>query len=120
MANVHRRKRPRWLDQIPSMRARSSGSGVRYCRMPSIRVNGAEIFYREEGSGPEAVLFAHGVLWSSEMFAAQMAALRDRYRCVAFDFRGQGRSEVTAGGYDMETLTADALALIEALALAPC
>ena len=39
---------------------------------------------------------------------------------MAFDFRGQGHSEVTRGGYDMETLYEDAVALIEQLGCAPC
>ncbi|MFL5384362.1 MAG: alpha/beta fold hydrolase [Longimicrobiaceae bacterium] len=39
---------------------------------------------------------------------------------MTFDFRGQGRSEVTEGGYDMDTLSDDAAALIEALGCAPC
>jgi 3-oxoadipate enol-lactonase len=54
------------------------------------------------------------------MFDAQVALLKERYRCVAFDFRGQGRSEVTRSGYDMETLYEDAVALMEQLGCAPC
>ena len=54
------------------------------------------------------------------MFDEQVAALKERYRCVAFDFRGQGQSEVTRDGYDMETLFEDAAALIETLGCAPC
>lgn len=54
------------------------------------------------------------------MFADQVKALKERYRCITFDFRGQGQSEVTRGGYDMETLAADATALIEALGCGPC
>jgi len=88
--------------------------------MPRLSVNGAELHYDVQGSGAQTIVFAHGLLWSGEMFAAQVAALRDRYRCITFDFRGQGRSEVTAGGYDMETLAADAGALIEALGAVPC
>jgi 3-oxoadipate enol-lactonase len=88
--------------------------------MPHLQVNGATLWYEEHGSGPHCVVFAHGLLWSGEMFAAQVAALKDRYRCVTFDFRGQGRSEVTRGGYDMETLAEDAAQLIEALGCAPC
>lgn len=88
--------------------------------MPEITVNGARLCYEESGSGPETIVFAHGLLWSGRMFDAQVAALRDRYRVITFDFRGQGGSEVTAGGYDMDTLTEDAAALIEALDAAPC
>jgi 3-oxoadipate enol-lactonase len=88
--------------------------------MPTLRVNGATLWYEEHGAGPETVVFAHGLLWSGRMFDAQVAELEDRFRCVTFDFRGQGRTEVTADGYDMETLSADAAALIEALGCAPC
>lgn len=88
--------------------------------MPTASVNGAEIYYEEHGRGPETIVFAHGLLWSGHMFHKQVAALQDRYRCVTFDFRGQGRSEVTASGYDMDTLTEDAAALISSLEYDPC
>jgi pimeloyl-ACP methyl ester carboxylesterase len=70
------------------------------------------------GQGPP-VLFAHGLLWDTRLFAPQVAALRERHRCIAYDHRGQGRSEVTADGYDMDTLAEDAAALIERLGVAP-
>ncbi len=54
------------------------------------------------------------------MFAAQVAALKDRYRCITFDHRGQGQSEVTESGYDIDALTGDAGQLIEKLESAPC
>ncbi|HMB91441.1 MAG TPA: alpha/beta hydrolase [Rhodothermales bacterium] len=88
--------------------------------MPTMRVNGAEIYYEEQGTGSETIVFAHGLLWSGAMFASQVRAFQDHYRCITFDFRGQGRSEVTAAGYDMDTLTEDAAALIETLDCAPC
>ncbi|HUY76687.1 MAG TPA: alpha/beta fold hydrolase [Ktedonobacterales bacterium] len=88
--------------------------------MPTTHVNGAQLYYEEHGAGPETIVFAHGLFWSGEMFAAQVAALQDRYRCVTFDFRGQGQSEMTRDGYDMETLAEDAAALIRQLGLAPC
>lgn len=88
--------------------------------MPIIRVNGAGLYYEEHGSGPETIFFAHGLLWSCRMFDKQVDVLKERYRCVAFDFRGQGQSEVTRDGYDMETLYEDAAALIEKLGGAPC
>ncbi len=50
----------------------------------------------------------------------RLALFKERYRCVAFDFRGQGQSEVTRSGYDMETLYENAVALIEQLGCAPC
>ncbi len=88
--------------------------------MPIIRVNGAALYYEERGTGPETIVFAHGLLWSCRMFDAQVALLKERYRCVAFDFRGQGQSEVTRSGYDMGTLYENAVALIKQLSCAPC
>jgi 3-oxoadipate enol-lactonase len=88
--------------------------------MPNISVNGAQIHYTERGAGESTIVFAHGLLFSGEMFAAQVAALENDYRCITFDFRGQGRSEVTRSGYDMDTLAGDTAALIEALDAGPC
>ena len=88
--------------------------------MPHIHVNGAQLWYDDTGTGTETIVFAHGLLWDGRMFDDQVAALRDHYRCVVFDFRGQGRSEVTKAGYDMDTLSDDAAALIERLGCAPC
>ncbi len=88
--------------------------------MPVLRVNQADLWYEVHGQGPETVVFAHGLLWSGRMFHRQVSALQDRYRCITFDFRGQGRSEITRSGYDMDTLADDAAALIEQLDLAPC
>jgi pimeloyl-ACP methyl ester carboxylesterase len=47
--------------------------------MPIIRVNGAALYYEEHGTGPETIVFAHGLLWSCRMFDAQVALLKDRY-----------------------------------------
>ena len=88
--------------------------------MPRIAVRGAGLHYEERGAGPETIVFAHGLLWSGRLFDRQVEALAPGYRCVTFDFRGHGRSEVTADGYDMDSLAADAAGLIEALGCAPC
>ena len=88
--------------------------------MPHLQLNGADLYYEEHGNGPPSIVFAHGLLWSGRMFDDQLNALKDRYRCVTFDFRGQGRSGVTQDGYDMDTLAEDAAALIESLHCAPC
>ena len=57
--------------------------------------DGVQIFYKDWGSG-QPVVFSHGLLWNSALFAPQIAVLKDRYRCVAYDHRGQGRSRVLA------------------------
>jgi 3-oxoadipate enol-lactonase len=88
--------------------------------MPIIEINGAKLYYEDNGTGPQTIVFSHSLLFSCRMFDAQVKAFKNRYRCVTFDFRGQGQSEVTHDGYDMDTLSADAAALIEKLNCVPC
>jgi pimeloyl-ACP methyl ester carboxylesterase len=89
-------------------------------RVSTVTVNGANLSVEERGSGDESIVFAHGVLLNRRMFDHQLDALRDRYRCIAFDFRGHGQSEVTDDGYAVDELTEDAAALIRQLRSAPC
>jgi pimeloyl-ACP methyl ester carboxylesterase len=84
--------------------------------MPSILVNAVNLYYEEYGNGEETVVFAHGLLWSHKMFEAQVAELAKKYRVIAYDHRGQGKSEVK-GPFDMDTVANDAIALIEMLGL---
>ncbi len=83
--------------------------------MPVVPVNDAMLFC--EAAGPqhyaESILFLHGALLSGLMFAGVIAAFQHQYRCLTMDFRGQGRSPVAEGGYDMDSLAADAVAVIE-------
>lgn len=88
--------------------------------MPAIRVNGVDLHYTSTGSGRETVVLSHGLLFSGEMFRAQVRHLAERYRVITYDHRGQGLSEVTAAGYDMDNLAQDASDLLEALGVAPC
>jgi 3-oxoadipate enol-lactonase len=92
--------------------------------VPNLTTNGATIAYTDTGapaSRPEAptVVFGHGLLFSGWMFTAQIDALRDAYRCVTIDWRGQGDSPPADDGYDMDTLAGDAIALVEHLGTAP-
>jgi pimeloyl-ACP methyl ester carboxylesterase len=88
--------------------------------MPTIRVNGVDLYYESSGSGPQTVVLSHGLLMSADMFREQVRFLSPRYRVIAYDHRGQARSDLTATAHDMDTLAADAAALIEALGVGPC
>lgn len=88
--------------------------------MPSQHIYGAALHYDTTGAGPETLVFSHGLLMNGEMFRAQIDALSRTYRCIAYDHLGQGRSEVTRAGYDMDSLARDAVALIRELGAAPC
>lgn len=87
-------------------------------------VNGVHIGYTDTGRpagrpGAATVVFGHGLLFGGWMFRAQIDVLRRDYRCVTVDWRGQGSTPPTDSGYDMDSLSADALGLIERLALGP-
>lgn len=83
-------------------------------------VNGTSLYLEDSGGPGPVVLFSHGLLLSCRMFDEQVASLRDRYRCVAYDHRGQGRSaDSHERAVSIETCTADAMALIEQLACGP-
>jgi pimeloyl-ACP methyl ester carboxylesterase len=91
--------------------------------MPMIEVADTSLYIEDTGavsSDRPAIVFSHGLLWNTELFAPQIAALRGRHRCVAWDHRGQGRSKSdwrhTIG---MELVWQDAVALLEKLALGP-
>lgn len=88
--------------------------------MPYLNVNGARLHFKDEGSGAETIVFSHGLLLSGAIFADQIAHLKGRYRCISYDHRGQGGSDVTLNGYDIETLSVDAEKLIETLGVQPC
>ncbi|MBZ4421415.1 alpha/beta fold hydrolase [Myxococcus sp. RHSTA-1-4] len=89
--------------------------------MPMLSVNGTELYYEDTGGSRQPIVFSHGLLWSTRLYDPQVDALRGRYRCIAYDHRGQGRSAVPPESViDMETLYLDAVALIEKLGAGPC
>jgi len=88
----------------------------------TIELGDTTLYHEDTGPGStgETIAFSHGLLWGSELFAPQISALRDRYRCIAWDHRGQGRSasdhRQTIG---MELVWQDAVALLEHLQVGP-
>ena len=92
--------------------------------MPEFTRDGATIHYTDTGiphdrPGAATIFFGHGLLFGGWMFGHQIASLKNDYRCVAIDWRGQGASSAPAGGYDMDTLAGDAMALIGELGVGP-
>ncbi|MBI3568594.1 MAG: alpha/beta fold hydrolase [Gemmatimonadetes bacterium] len=89
--------------------------------MPTITLNGVAVHVEDSGGDGEPVVFCHGLLMSSRMFEGQVAALAPRYRCVAYDLPGHGRSgDATGRSYPIEQAYDDTVALIERLGLGPC
>ena len=59
--------------------------------MPFAELNRIELFYEEQGEGP-GLVFLHGAAGNHISWWQQLPAFRDRFRCVAIDHRGFGRS----------------------------
>lgn len=60
--------------------------------MPYADVNGQRLYYEDTGGSGAVIVFSHGLLLDGTMFSPQLAALRDRYRCIVWDQRGHGRT----------------------------
>ncbi|WBO68762.1 alpha/beta fold hydrolase [Streptomyces camelliae] len=71
--------------------------------------DGTRLFYAEAGeAGGRTVVFAHAWALNSGMWHYQIpAALAAGMRCVVFDRRGHGRSDVPGRGYDLDRLADD-------------
>lgn len=81
------------------------------------KADGAQLFYREFGEGPTLLFVASWALHSA-MWDPQIAYFSERgFRCIAFDRRGHGRSDLTPTGYDLDTLADDLASIIEQLNL---
>jgi pimeloyl-ACP methyl ester carboxylesterase len=69
------------------------------------------------GTGRPVVL-VHAWGLTSHMWNAQLPAFGDAgLQVITFDHRGHGRSERPAGGYDLDTMAADVIAVLDALDL---
>ncbi len=87
--------------------------------MPHFDGRGFKIHYVEEGHG-QSVVFAHGFLFDHTMYAAQFEELPEKYRCLAWDMRGHGRSDCPDGPWSMQDLVVDLISFIEGTNAAPC
>ena len=75
------------------------------------------LFHREWGAGRSAV-FVHSLALSSAMWAYQEEFLGSRgVRCISYDRRGHGLSEVTHVALDVDAFADDLHAVIEGLGL---
>ncbi len=85
-----------------------------------IRAGGIDVGYRLEGpADAPTLMLAHGVLSSHCMWDGVVAALQGRWRVLRYDLRGHGASGASPAPYTMDQLAADAVALLDALALGP-
>lgn len=79
--------------------------------------HGVKIYYEIYGEGPETMVFLPP--WSilhSRVYKAQLPYFSERFRCIAFDPRGNGRSDhpAEAAAYALDNCIGDALSVMDA------
>ncbi|MFI7066061.1 alpha/beta fold hydrolase [Kribbella sp. NPDC050124] len=86
--------------------------------MATATVNGVDLYYAAEGSGPSLVL-VHGSWGDADNWAQVVSRLAEHCAVVSYDRRGHSRSERPLTPDSVHEDVADLAALIEALDLAP-
>src|SRR4051794_33626249 len=86
--------------------------------MPLIRANGIDLFYDITGPADAPVLaFSNSLGTPLEMWDAQVRAFSNGYRCLRYDTRGHGRSQVVDAPVSIDDLAADLAGLFDALGI---
>ncbi len=77
---------------------------------------GISIYWDEQGAG-EPVLLIMGLTYPSDMWHRSRPVLAARFRTIALDNRGIGRSDVPPGPYPIAVMASDAAAVLDAAGL---
>jgi 3-oxoadipate enol-lactonase len=83
--------------------------------MPTVEIEGCTLYYEDEGEGYPLVL-VHGFGSSSQDWELQFKAFSGRYRVIAPDLRGFGRSQ-RKEPMSIERLASDILGLLDQLGI---
>jgi 3-oxoadipate enol-lactonase len=82
--------------------------------MPLVIANGVRTYVEVTGEGPPLLLIA-GNGMDHTTFRDQVPHFHRHFRCITYDMRGIGKSDVPEDGYTVRALASDALALLTAL-----
>jgi 3-oxoadipate enol-lactonase len=83
-----------------------------------IKANGININYQIDGpEGAPWIVLSNSLATTLAMWDQQAADLKAQYRVLRYDQRGHGETDAPAGRYTFEQLIADALGLMDALAI---
>ena len=86
--------------------------------MPTLRVNGVDIYYESAGSGPPLLLI-HGLGSCTADWENQFSHFAKSRRVISMDVRGHGKSGRPPGPYSVEAFARDAVALLDELNASP-
>jgi pimeloyl-ACP methyl ester carboxylesterase len=82
----------------------------------AISSDGTRIYYEVHGTG-DPVLLIMGLGSNAHGWYRSIPWLAERYRAIALDNRGVGRSDVPAGAYGIAQMAGDAAAVLDACAI---
>jgi pimeloyl-ACP methyl ester carboxylesterase len=82
--------------------------------MSYIKINGIETYYEESGRGIP-IVFLHGWSLNLNYWRAQIEYFAQRYRTIAYDWRGMGKSGGGKQPYDFPDLSDDLAVFLKAL-----
>ena len=87
--------------------------------MPNILANGIRLYYEERGTGL-AMVWAHGLAGTWQGWERVMDFFQDRFRVIAYDARGHGRSEIPdqPEAYSQDIMVEDMRGILDALGIA--
>lgn len=88
--------------------------------MPFATVNGVSLYYRIDGPADARapwLVLSNALGTDVSLWSPQIGAFARHFRVLRYDARGHGRSSVPPGPYTIEQLSADVLALMDALAI---
>lgn len=71
-----------------------------------LKANEIELYYKEQGKS-SPVVFIHGWMEDHSMWNSQIEYFSKKYRAIAYDQRGHGRSDKPKNGYSIKTLSYD-------------
>ena len=85
--------------------------------MATAKVNGAELYYQENGSGPPVILSPGGLQGVADSYSPVVEALSQEHRVIVYDrrFGGQSRSPMVVQTWDM--VCDDVFGLMDALGI---
>ena len=81
-----------------------------------IKVDDIELYYEVQGEG-EPIIFSHGWMGESSVWNSQIEFFSKKYKVIAYDHRGHGKSDKPKANYSVGTLSNDLYSLIQGLDL---
>lgn len=82
-----------------------------------VKLDDLELHYLEFGKGKETIILIHGLSDTAEVWKGFAPLLADKYKVIAIDRRGVGKSRRTESSYNLKTFAEDIKNLLNKLRL---